>query len=116
MFKIIPIPKDKSLKLRPFIEQEAAKLEAVFEDVAQLELNPREHFYRFELPDGQKIAYRPQGRFGVQFGRHLLADFLDIKERADWKQCVKSEADESRDAERFKFMFKQFDFTMNEES
>lgn len=54
----------------------------------------------------------PSFRFDLQHGRKVIAKLLGLDHRADWRACKQSEADEKRDAERLKEIFKKFDFTL----
>ena len=51
-------------------------------------------------------------KFDVQFGRKVLAKLLNLETRVRWQDCVESVDKESSDAESFKKVFEQFDFTL----
>ncbi|MCJ1355134.1 MAG: hypothetical protein MMC33_005125 [Icmadophila ericetorum] len=53
-------------------------------------------------------------RFDVQFGRRVMAKLLGLEGRFDWKACSQSQEEEIRDASRFKQVFKEFDFSLEE--
>lgn len=53
-------------------------------------------------------------RFDLQFGRRVMAKLLRLENRANWRDCGQSEAEEAADAEAFKKAFKQFDFSLEE--
>ncbi|KAK9465918.1 CwfJ C-terminus 1-domain-containing protein-like protein [Lipomyces arxii] len=53
-------------------------------------------------------------RFDLQFGRKVMATVLDLQDRFDWKSCIQDEAEELKDAERFKALFSKYDFTLAE--
>ena len=54
----------------------------------------------------------PEVRFDVHFGRRVMAKLLEIGQRVDWKDCLQSEADETRDATAFKKAFEKWDFSL----
>lgn len=51
-------------------------------------------------------------RFGLQFGRQVMAKLLGLEKRLQWQDCGQSEQEETRDAEAFKTAFKEFDFSL----
>lgn len=53
-------------------------------------------------------------RFDLQFGRRVMAKLLRLENRANWRDCGQSEAEEMTDAEAFKKAFKEFDFSLEE--
>ncbi|CAK4025207.1 CWF19 1 [Lecanosticta acicola] len=50
-------------------------------------------------------------RFDLQFGRRVLGKLLGLERRAHWRDCHQSLEEETADAEMFKDMFKQYDFS-----
>jgi len=48
-------------------------------------------------------------RFDMQFGRRVIAKLLGLEKRTNWRDCPQTEAEEKKDAESFKAMFKKFD-------
>lgn len=58
------------------------------------------------------LSLRDVSRFDVAFGRRVVAQLLEIGQRMDWKECVQSEEEETRDAEAFKEAFKAWDFAL----
>ncbi|KAF9926854.1 GPI inositol deacylase [Linnemannia zychae] len=74
----------------------------------------KEGFFRVELP-GDRVLVCPipaEQRVDMQFGRIVLADVLDIPERAHWKGCIKTADEERKDSNAFKAAFRSFDFTL----
>lgn len=49
-------------------------------------------------------------RFHNQFGREVLAKLLRLDKRIDWRDCGQTQAEEEQDVEKFKQVFKPFDF------
>ncbi|KAL8818394.1 MAG: hypothetical protein Q9223_002970 [Gallowayella weberi] len=53
-------------------------------------------------------------RFDLQFGRRVMAKLLGLDGRRDWRECGQTDEEERADAERFKEVFKRFDWTLEE--
>ncbi|KAK4694366.1 CWF19-like protein 1, partial [Lecanoromycetidae sp. Uapishka_2] len=53
-------------------------------------------------------------RFDIQFGRRVMAKLLGLEKRMHWQDCTQSDAEEKKDAEKFKASFKDFDFSLEE--
>ncbi|GAA5900277.1 Drn1p [Sporobolomyces salmoneus] len=68
-------------------------------------------YFKVDLPNGKKLVHwiKKDERFGFQFGRETVALLLHTPDRADWKQCAKSDEEEKKDCQRFKAAFKTFD-------
>ena len=58
------------------------------------------------------LPLSPDVRFEVQFGRRVMAKLLGLEKRIDWKDCVQSEAEEIKDVNAFKAIFKPWDFSL----
>jgi hypothetical protein len=56
----------------------------------------------------------PEIRFDIQFGRRVMGKLLGLEKRLDWKDCIQEEEEEIEEAERFKALFKQFDFSLED--
>ncbi|KAK9479784.1 CwfJ C-terminus 1-domain-containing protein-like protein [Lipomyces japonicus] len=114
--QIIPVPSDKLDKVKPEFEKASQingyKLEER-EDSSEI-ADAEEDFFKVYLPGG-KVLYillSNDMRFDLQFGRKVLANVLGFPDRFDWKKCVQTEQEEVNDAERFKTLFSEFDFTL----
>eukprot|EP00898_Chlorokybus_atmophyticus_P002259 jgi/Chlat1/3033/Chrsp206S03289 len=69
-------------------------------------------YFLAELPDGTRLVHmikHGEKSFPMQFGRDVLAEMLNMPERADWKACRIDKAEEERLAEKFKSTFEPFD-------
>ncbi|KAL0060002.1 hypothetical protein AAF712_013238 [Marasmius tenuissimus] len=68
-------------------------------------------YFRVDLPDGRKMVHliKDHVPFGIQFGRQVLVNLLNIPERLDWKACTLSEDEDRADAAAFKTTFAPFD-------
>lgn len=63
--------------------------------------------------NGADADVPPARRFDLQFGRRVVAKLLGLEQtRAVWQDCAQTVAEETRDAERFKVAFKDWDFTL----
>ncbi|XP_068652262.1 zinc finger CCCH domain-containing protein 64 isoform X1 [Aristolochia californica] len=121
--QVIPIPKHKAADVCGRFLSAAKKFGVEFEvinpssdddvDVRKLSesLSGKSNFFYVELPEGTilSLAVGEKEKFPVQFGREVLADLLNIKERADWRNSKLSKEDETKIAEDFKKRFEEFD-------
>ncbi|KAK9461044.1 CwfJ C-terminus 1-domain-containing protein-like protein [Lipomyces oligophaga] len=109
--QMVPVPNAKISLVEEAFFQAAETNGMKFVDESSLE----QDFFRLYLPN--KTLYMPldsSKRFDLQFGRKVLASVLELPDRVDWRNCVQDEADEERDAERFKQLFAKYDFTNDE--
>ncbi|KAK4613816.1 hypothetical protein CLAFUW4_09246 [Fulvia fulva] len=53
-------------------------------------------------------------RFDLQFGRRVLGKLLGLENRAHWRDCIQTSEEEEQDANAFKEVFKEYDFTLEE--
>lgn len=60
------------------------------------------------------LPLRPDFRFDLQFGRRVMAKLLGLEKRINWKDDVQSQEEEETDANVFKGVFKEFDFSLEE--
>lgn len=109
--QVVPVHKSVSGQLRQVYDEAGASVGIQFQEEYDNE-QVMAPFYRLEFPSGDKLIHFPIGKFNIQFGREVLADFLGLPDRRDWKACVKEDNEEMNDAETFKHNFKEFDFTM----
>lgn len=61
------------------------------------------------------LPLTPDVRFDVQFGRRVMAKLLQLENRINWRDDVQSKEEEQADAEAFKAVFKEFDFSLEED-
>jgi len=61
-----------------------------------------------------RLLLDPSFKFDIQFGRRVMAKLLELEGRADWHDCWQSHEDEAADADEFKRIFKEFDFSLEE--
>lgn len=76
------------------------------------------HYINLELPCGTRLLHRIQPeerrRYHIQFVREIAASLLGMPERADWKVCAMDTAGETQVANRFKNLFKPFDWNLQQ--
>ena len=53
--------------------------------------------------------------FDLRYPRYVMATLMEVNDRSDWRNCRQDRAEELTDATVFKEMFKEFDFSRNEE-
>ncbi|KAJ9106874.1 hypothetical protein QFC19_003003 [Naganishia cerealis] len=108
--QVVPVPQNRIGELDNFLVGEANKQGFQFEkdgSAAVANLAGRNYF-RIDLPGGKKLVHFMRGPFNVQFGREALAKFLNIPQRADWKQCPLSPAQQKQDVQAFKKLYNSF--------
>ncbi|XP_015239406.1 PREDICTED: CWF19-like protein 1, partial [Cyprinodon variegatus] len=73
---------------------------------------PGTPYFYVELDSGEKLYYRIQKNFPLQFGREVLASevLLNIPTRADWKECKQSREEEEDGCKRLRDDFQPYDF------
>lgn len=77
---------------------------------------PGTPYFYVELDSGEKLFYRIQKHFPLQFGREVLASeaVLNIPTRADWKECKQSKEEEEESSKQLRDDFQPYDFTWDE--
>ncbi|CAB3396929.1 unnamed protein product [Caenorhabditis bovis] len=121
--QMVPIDKSSTKALKGAFTNAAAlagfELVSISHEESLLDLvNEGCPYFIAELPDGSKLFTRNMKGFPLQFGREVLAStpILDCEEKVDWKNCVLSKDKEIELVERFKKLFKPFDFTAEDDS
>uniref|UniRef100_A0A665UFH8 CWF19-like protein 1 n=1 Tax=Echeneis naucrates TaxID=173247 RepID=A0A665UFH8_ECHNA len=73
---------------------------------------PGTPYFYVELDSGEKLFYRIQKHFPLQFGREVLASeaLLNIPTRADWKECKQSREEEEESCKQLRDDFQPYDF------
>ncbi len=95
--QMIPIDQDKLPEFLKFLKEYSEKLEFKFNESTFV--LPSFDFMFFQ--EKQKIttlshSFDQESFFPAQFGRQVLAAFLDVSEQADWKAQTYSEAEEKK--------------------
>ena len=110
--QMLPVPSEKLQELEDaflaFAETEQITLERASPKPDQ------DDYFRVLFPStGTELtgSIKDKKNFDLQFGRRVIADVMGVPERAHWKSCVRTDEQETADAETFKSAFKKFDFT-----
>ncbi|GHJ87347.1 hypothetical protein NliqN6_3749 [Naganishia liquefaciens] len=106
----VPIPQHRLSELENFFMNEAQKQGFSFESDGSKAVRNLvgRNYFRVDLPGGKKLVHFMRGPFNVQFGRETLAKFLDMPNRADWKQCTISASQQKQDVQAFKKIYNSF--------
>ncbi|KAJ7987915.1 hypothetical protein DPEC_G00318190 [Dallia pectoralis] len=77
---------------------------------------PGTPYFYIELDSGEKLFYRIQKHFPLQFGREVLASevLLNIPDRADWRECKQSREEEESSSKQLRDDFQPHDFTLED--
>uniref|UniRef100_M4A4B2 CWF19-like protein 1 n=1 Tax=Xiphophorus maculatus TaxID=8083 RepID=M4A4B2_XIPMA len=77
---------------------------------------PGTPYFYVELDSGEKLYYRIQKNFPLQFGREVLASeaVLNIPTRADWKECKQSREEEDDGCKQLRDAFQPYDFAWDD--
>jgi diadenosine tetraphosphate (Ap4A) HIT family hydrolase len=135
--QVVGVPKAKASATKRIFETEGAKYNVRFQECggdgadpdpaapstgplellrAQTEGKP---FLYAEVPDGEggstQLLHHVEGKHYVQFGRHAASHVLEMPRRANWKFCVVPKPEEEKLTQRFKSLWKPYDFTLKEE-
>ncbi|XP_061524293.1 CWF19-like protein 1 isoform X2 [Phycodurus eques] len=121
--QVVPVPPDRcpgaGLKEAFVAQAQEQQMELVeipqHSDLKQIAPPGVPYFY-VELDSGDKLFYRIQRNFPLQFGREVLASeaVLNIPTRADWKECRQSRAEEEAASARLRDAFRPYDFAWDE--
>ncbi|GAA5978468.1 hypothetical protein JCM10908_004366 [Rhodotorula pacifica] len=121
--QICPIPASLASQAEKVFLEQGHKFNYAFEEVSDpstfhsraagddAEGKERTEYFKVDLPGGKSLVHwiNAGTPFSLQFGRETLAALLHAPDRADWKRCAKPDAEEKKDAQRFKQAFKSFD-------
>ncbi|TIB33177.1 hypothetical protein E3P84_02277 [Wallemia ichthyophaga] len=109
----VPIPNEIISALGAHLTNEGVAQGVEWESDPQKaldELEDGQSYLRVDLPNGGKFVHliRP-APFNQQFARLALASFLDIPQRADWRNCTLPDEQETDIANDFRNAFKHFE-------
>lgn len=111
--QMLPIPKDKISDItdafHAFSETEGIPLESKEPEEQD------EDYFSVSFPSTNETLFgrlKSGQRFDLQFGRRVISDVMGVPERAHWKDCLRTDEQETADAEFFKKSFKAFDFSL----
>ena len=69
-------------------------------------------YFRVEFPSRNLSltgVIRSGENFDFQFGRRVVADVMEVPERAHWKDCLKTMEQEKDECDAFRQLFSTFD-------
>ncbi|XP_075967944.1 CWF19-like protein 1 [Anarhichas minor] len=117
--QVVPVPLDRctteDIKEAFMVQAQEQQMELMeipeHTDLKQIAPPGTPYFY-VELDSGEKLYYRIQKHFPLQFGREVLASeaLLNIPTRADWRECKQSREEEEDGCKRLRDDFQPYDF------
>ncbi|KAM6895333.1 CWF19-like protein 1 [Xenentodon cancila] len=117
--QVVPVPLDRctteDVKEAFMVQGQEQQMELMeipqHTDLKQIAPPGTPYFY-VELDSGEKLFYRIQKHFPLQFGREVLASeaVLNIPTRADWKECKQTREEEDEACRKLRNDFQPFDF------
>ncbi|XP_033845590.1 CWF19-like protein 1 [Periophthalmus magnuspinnatus] len=117
--QVVPVPLSccttEDIKEAFMVQAQEQKMELMeipeHTDLKQIAPPGTPYFY-VELDSGEKLYYRIQKHFPLQFGREVLASeaVLNIPTRADWKECKQTREEEEDCCKQLRDDFQPFDF------
>lgn len=117
--QVVPVPLDRctteDIKEAFMVQAQEQQMELMeipeHTDLKQIAPPGTPYFY-VELDSGEKLFYRIQKHFPLQFGREVLASeaVLNIPTRADWKECKQSKEEEEEGCKQLRDDFQPYDF------
>uniref|UniRef100_A0A1A7WIS1 CWF19-like protein 1 n=1 Tax=Iconisemion striatum TaxID=60296 RepID=A0A1A7WIS1_9TELE len=117
--QVVPVPLDRctteDIKEAFTVQAQEQQIELMeipeHTDLKQIAPPGTPYFY-VELDSGEKLFYRIQKHFPLQFGREVLASevVLNIPTRADWRECKQSREEEEENCKRQREDFQPYDF------
>ncbi|KAM3858848.1 CWF19-like protein 1 [Diretmus argenteus] len=121
--QVVPVPLDRctteDIKEAFMVQAQEQQMELMeipeHTDLKQIAPPGTPYFY-VELDTGEKLFYRIQKHFPLQFGREVLASeaVLNIPTRADWKECKQSREEEEECSKRLRDDFQPYDFSLED--
>ncbi|XP_041833103.1 CWF19-like protein 1 isoform X2 [Melanotaenia boesemani] len=117
--QVVPVPLDccatEDIKEAFMVQAQEQQMELMeipeHTDLKQIAPPGTPYFY-VELDSGEKLFYRIQKHFPLQFGREVLASeaVLNIPTRADWRECKQTREEEDEACKQLRDDFQPFDF------
>ncbi|KAL1842083.1 hypothetical protein VTJ49DRAFT_6065 [Mycothermus thermophilus] len=108
----------QDMKLGKFVEKEFGTADEVKTDYLRVWIWAEE-----DNDDGGRVIsktlfmpFDENIRFDLQYPRKVMAKLLGLEDRTTWQDVVQTEQEETADVERFREAFKEWDFTLMEES
>uniref|UniRef100_A0A8K9WP22 CWF19-like protein 1 n=1 Tax=Oncorhynchus mykiss TaxID=8022 RepID=A0A8K9WP22_ONCMY len=121
--QVVPVPEDQctteDIKEAFMLQAQEQNMELMeipqHTDLKQIAPPGTPYFY-VELDSGEKLFYRIQKNFPLQFGREVLASeaLLNIPERADWRECKQTPEEEEGLSKQLRNDFQPYDFALED--
>ncbi|XP_028253088.1 CWF19-like protein 1 [Parambassis ranga] len=121
--QVVPVPLDRctteDVKEAFMVQAQEQQMELMeipqHTDLKQI-APPGTPYFFVELDSGEKLYYRIQKHFPLQFGREVLASevLLNIPTRADWKECKQTKEEEEESAKKLRDEFQPHDFAWDD--
>ncbi|XP_056131910.1 CWF19-like protein 1 [Lampris incognitus] len=121
--QVVPVPLDKcateDIKEAFMVQGQEQQMELMeipeHTDLKQIAPPGTPYFY-VELDSEEKLFYRIQKHFPLQFGREVLASeaVMNIPTRADWKECKQTREEEEECSKRLRDDFQPYDFALED--
>ncbi|XP_034529407.1 CWF19-like protein 1 [Notolabrus celidotus] len=121
--QVVPVPLDRcatgDIKEAFMVQAQEQQMELMeipeHTDLKQIAPPGTPYFY-VELDSGEKLYYRIQKHFPLQFGREVLASeaVLNIPTRADWKECKQTREEEEEGSKQLRDQFQPYDFALED--
>eukprot|EP00658_Telonema_sp_P-2_P048894 TRINITY_DN3718_c0_g1_i1.p1 TRINITY_DN3718_c0_g1~~TRINITY_DN3718_c0_g1_i1.p1 ORF type:complete len:366 (-),score=84.95 TRINITY_DN3718_c0_g1_i1:453-1550(-) len=105
--QLVPVPKGIAGQVAAAFGDHPSGLR--FELAAEGVVRPQGQGFAVEAAGETIIHTKDQQQIPMQLGREVLADLLGFPERANWKSCAQSQAEEKRAADSFKEAFAKYD-------
>jgi hypothetical protein len=130
--QVVPVPTTMAQGVISFFIQEGSKLGIEFQELPPIrkeeektgddnevgEVTQGRPYFYVEV-EGRRLLHLIPPRAGggwaphpMQFGRQVMAKFLGMEERTDWKSCALSKDEETTLASTFKTHFTPLDFSL----
>jgi len=126
--QVIPVPAAKAAGVREAFEKRGEPLGVFFEhlpagkSLPEMGLSPEQQYLYLEIPGlgGKGVArllhrLPPGGRLPLTYGRDVLAEFLGVPQKVNWKNCELGKEAEREMVERLKKEWEKWDFNEGEE-
>ncbi|TNM91521.1 hypothetical protein fugu_019901 [Takifugu bimaculatus] len=121
--QVVPVPLDlcttEDIKEAFMVQAQEQQMELMeipqHTDLKQI-APPGTPYFFVELDSEEKLYYRIQRHFPLQFGREVLASeaILNIPTRADWKECKQSREEEEECCKELRNEFQPYDFAWDD--
>ncbi|EGF77518.1 hypothetical protein BATDEDRAFT_91726 [Batrachochytrium dendrobatidis JAM81] len=128
--QVVPVPKGKTHEIEAAFKKEAEKQQ--LECLNEVPKDDSVPYLKVELENGKTLVFSPSTEriaeiaaarktpgsraprlFDMQLGRRVMADVLNMPDRADWKQCVVNIKEEEELVETLKPIYENFQDELN---